>query len=131
MRILILAAWLLLLPVAFAYHLGPGQTRKASDAAAAELSMADRLAKNEQYAEAVEHYDWALKAIPSTMTAQIRKIRIERAKAMMLAKKLPEAHADLKGLVDELQEAPDVDRQALAEARSVLANSQYYMTWLM
>jgi hypothetical protein len=131
MRILVLAAWLLLLPVAFAYHLGPGQTQKTLDATAIKLAEADRLAAAEDYAAAVEAYDEALKLLPQDRKVEARSIRLERAKAMMLAKKLPEAHADLKALVDELQEDPAADAKVLAEARSVMANSQYYITWLM
>jgi hypothetical protein len=33
--------------------------------------------------------------------------------------------------MDELQEDPGADPAVLAEARSTLANAQYYMTWLM
>jgi hypothetical protein len=131
MRILLLAAWVLLVPVALAYHLGPGQSRKALDAAAARLTEADRLAAAEEYAAAVEAYDEALKLLPADHRGEGRKIRLERNKAMMLAAKLPEAHADLKTLVDELQEDPASDAKLLADARSALAGSQYYMTWLM
>jgi hypothetical protein len=131
MRILVLAVWVLLLPVAFAYHLGPGQTRKTLDATAAKLAEADRLAAEKDYTAAVDLYDEALKLLPVERKTDGRKIRLERAKAMMLARKLPEAHADLKYLVDELQDDPAADPTLLAEARSVMANSQYYMTWLM
>ena len=131
MRILLLAAWVLLLPAALAYHLGPGQTQKAMDATAAKLAEADRLAAEKNYAAAVDLYDEALKLLPADRKADARKVRLERAKAMMLAKKLPEAHADMKALVEELQDEPAADPKLLAEARSVLANSQYYLTWLM
>jgi hypothetical protein len=131
MRILLLAGWLLLVPVAVAYHLGPGQTRKALDATAAKLAEADRLVSAKDYAAAVVAYDEALKLLPADRKDQARKIRLERDKAMMLAKKLPEAHSDLKALVDELQSDPAADASFLAEARSVMANSQYYLTWLM
>jgi hypothetical protein len=131
MRILLLAAWLLMLPVAFAYHLGPGQARMTLDATAAQLAAADRCAGEKDYAAAVDKYDQALKLLPADRKADARRIRLERAKAMMLAKKLPEAHADLKALVDELQEDPGAEAALLAEARSVMANSQYYVTWLM
>ena len=131
MRILILGAWLLLLPIAFAYHLGPGQTRVTLDAAAAKLADADRLAAEKDYVAAVDAYDEALKLVPAEFKAETRRIRVERAKAMMLAQRLPEAHADAKALVDELQEDPSADAKLLAEARLVMANSQYYITWLM
>lgn len=131
MRILLLAAWVLLLPVAFAFHLGPGQARTALDSTAARLAEADRRAAEKNYAAAVEAYDDALKLLPAGHQAEGRKVRLERAKAMMLAHKLPEAHADLKVLVEELQDDPAADPGMLAAARSVLANSQYYITWLM
>src|SRR5262245_30708804 len=131
MRILLLAAWLLVLPVAFAYHLGPGQTRMALDATATQLAAAERRAGDKDYAAAVDLYDQALKLLPADRKAEARRIRLERAKAMMLAKKLPEAHADLKALVDELQDDPSAEAALLAEARAVMANSQYYVTWLM
>jgi hypothetical protein len=130
-RILLLAAWLLMLPVALAYHLGPGQTRVALDATAAQLAAADQKAAAKDYAAAADLYDQALKLLPADRKVEARKIRLERAKAMMLAKKLPEAHADLKALVDELQDDPGAEPALLAEARSVMANSQYYITWLM
>jgi hypothetical protein len=131
MRILLLAAWVLLLPLALAYHLGPGQARKALDASAANLAEADALAIEDDYAAAVERYDEALKLLPADRKTEGRKIRIERAKALMLSRRLPEAHADLQALVDELQDDPAAEPRLLSEARSVLANSQYYMTWLM
>ena len=49
----------------------------------------------------------------------------------LLAQALPQAHQDLKALVDELQAEPDSDVAFLNDARAALANSQYYMTWLM
>src|SRR5262249_44649076 len=131
MRILLLAAWVLILPVAFAYHLWPGQTQKAWDAPADKLAQAERLAADKSYTDAVEAYDEALKLLPGERKTDSRKIRLERAKAMMLAKKLPEAHADLKALVDELQDDPAADPRLLADARAVMANSQYYVPWLM
>jgi hypothetical protein len=131
MRILLLAAWLLLLPVALAYHLGPGQARLALDAAAAKLAEAERLVRAENYAEAADAYEDALKLLPAERKTEARKVRVERAKAMMLARRLPEAHADLKALVDDLQGDAAADPALLADARAAMASSQYYMTWLM
>jgi hypothetical protein len=131
MRILLLAAWVLLVPVAVAYHLGPGQAQKALDGTADKLAGADRLVAEEDYAAAVEAYDEALKLLPPDHKAAGRAIRVERAKAMMLAGKLPEGHADLAALVDDLQEDAAADPKVLTEARAALANSQYYLTWLL
>jgi len=127
MRILLLSAWLLLVPVALAYHFGPGQTQQKLDATAKKLAEAQKLAP----AEAVEAFTEALKLLPDGHADEARKIRLQRAKVQMLAKQLPEAHADLVSLVDELSGDAAADPNLLAEARSVLANSQYYLTWLM
>lgn len=131
MRILILAAWLLLLPVAMAYHYGPGQMQQKLDVTAKKLAEAQRLADAKDCAAAADAFGDALKLLPDGHTEQARKIRLQRAKAQMLAKQLPEAHADLTALVDDLSNDSAADPQLLAEARSVLANSQYYLTWLM
>jgi hypothetical protein len=131
MRILFLSAWLLLVPVAVAYHFGPGQTQQKLDATATELAEAQRLAAAKDYPAAVAAFNDALKLLPDGHTDEARKIRLQRAKAQMFAKQLPEANADLTALVDELSNDTAADPKLLAEARSVLANSQYYLTWLM
>lgn len=131
MKILGLCAWLLLVPVALAYHFGPGQVDQKLDAAARELAAARRLAADTQYAAAVAAFNDAIKLLPDGHTELARKIRLERAKAQMLAGQLPEANADLISLVDDLSADAAADPQLLAQARSTLANSQYYLTWLM
>ena len=131
MRILVLAAWLLLVPVFLAIHWGPGQVGVKLDETAAKLAQAEQRAANKDYTGAVESYDEALKLLPAGSKAESYRIRVERAKAMMLASKLPEAHADLQSLVEELQGDTLADRKLLADARSAFANAKYYMTWLM
>ena len=49
----------------------------------------------------------------------------------MLDHQLPEANAALKELVDQLQADKSADPRLRAEARSTLASSEYYLTWLM
>ncbi len=131
MRNLLLVIWLVLPVGVGAYHFGPGQDRETLDEVAALLAKADRAAADEQWLDAEKHYDEALALLPSDHPDAERRIRLERAKAQMFVKKLPVAHRDLLQLVDELQEADDVEPALLADARSALANSQYYMTWLM
>jgi len=131
LRIFLLTGWLLIPVVGLAWHLGPGQEQKALDEVARHLRDAESLAAQKQYADAVAAYADALKALPEGRTGEARKIRLERAKAQMLAKQLPDAHADLRGLVDELTADSAADPKLLADARSAYANSQYYMTWLM
>jgi hypothetical protein len=131
MRTLVLVAWLLIPVGLAAYHYGPGQERLRLDDAAGFLREADRHAAHEEWAEAAESYDQALRLLPADRVQDGRRVRLERAKAQMLAHQLPAAHADLKALVDELKEDGKSDPKLLAESRSALANSQYYMTWLM
>ena len=130
MRTLLLAGWLLL-PVGFGiWHFGPGQDRLQLDSVAGLLKQAGHAAAAGEHAEAVELYDEALRLLPAGKEKQARRIRLERAKSQMLARQLPAAHDDLKALCDEIQNDP-TDARLLAEARSALAQSQYYMTWLM
>ena len=131
MRIFLCVVWLMLPVGVAAYHYGPGQERLRLDDASALLGEADRYAAEKQWAEAVAKYDEALRQLPPERIREARAIRLERAKVQMLAKQLPAARGELETLVDELNEDPKADRALLAEARATLANSQYYMTWLM
>ena len=132
LRILFLTGWLLLgVAGAVAHYFGPGVDRQKLDVAARHIRAAEIAAVAQDYNKAIEEYDAALKALPGGRTAEARKIRLEKAKAQMLARQLPDAHAELRTLVDELTAEPNADPQALAEAKSTYANSQYYMTWLM
>lgn len=130
-RILLLTGWVLLPVAGWAYHVGPGQEQKALDVVARHVRAAEAAAADKDYTEAVEEYAAALKALPEGRTAEARKLRLEKAKAQMLAKQLPEAHADLKVLADEVAADPGADPKLAADVRSAAANSQYYATWLM
>jgi hypothetical protein len=131
MRILLLTGWLLLPVVAAAWHYGPGQERVQLDRVASVLAQADQAAADGQWAQADELYDQALRQMPLDRVADARRVRLERDKAQMLAKKLPVAHGDLKALVAEMEADPAADPGVLAESRAALANAQYYTTWLM
>ena len=95
------------------------------------VKEAEAAAGEKDYAAAVEKYEAALAALPDDRKVEGRKIRLEKAKAQMLAKQLPDAHGDRKGLVEELAADPTADAKLLADARSAMANANYYMTWLM
>ena len=129
MRGFLLVVWLLVPVAAAAYHYGPGQDRLAQDDADRALRRAEQLAADEQWAHAVQAYDEALKLLPGKRVDEQRRIRLERAKAQMLSKQLPEAHQELATLVEELKDSSDAKLRAAAQ--SALANAQYYMTWLM
>lgn len=131
MRTMLLFAWLLV-PIGFGiWHYGPGQDWMTRDDASRLLARADKLVQAEDYKGAVDLYDEALKLLPPNLIGVQRRVRLEKAKAQMLAEQLPVAHNDLKTLVEELQSDLQVDRKLLGEARGSLAQAQYYVTWLM
>ncbi len=131
-RILLLTGWLLLgVAGVVAHNFGTGVERQKLDIVATNISAAEHHAAAGDFSRAVEKYNDALNSLPEGRAAEARRIRLERDKAQMLAAQLPEAHADLKTLVDELTADPNADPKLLADARSTLANSQYYATWLM
>ena len=136
MRKAIFVVWLLVPVAAGAYHYGPGQERIKLDDASRMIRQADSYAANKQWDKAVAAYTEAQTVLPKDQLQLGRRLRLERAKAQMFAAQLPAANAELKGLVEELQtEAANAGSrgtpQLLADARSALANSQYYKTWLM
>jgi hypothetical protein len=131
MRKPLLFAWVLLPIGAWAFHEGPGQDLMALDDAGRLLRRAHAQASAEEWAAAVDLYQEAIKILPKDRRAETWRARLELDKARMLCHKLPVAHADLKSLVDEIAADPSADPGLLADARSALASSQYYMTWLM
>jgi hypothetical protein len=145
MRKLALLLWSLLPVGAAAYHYGPGQEHLRSDAAAeaaarardaartareVQAAQGDRAAKP-HWAQAEAAYTEALAALPGGHVEQGRRLRLERAAAMMQVSKLPDARRELLGLVDDLEADATVDADLLADARSTLGNAQYYTTWLL
>lgn len=120
------------LPVgAMAYHYGPGQSQLALDDSQREINLAaDRVEKGD-YRGAIEAYTEALKSVPSTRADVQRQIRLERAKAQMQNRQLPEAYDELFALKQELDDASaSSDAAFLTDFRKTLADAQYYMTWL-
>jgi cell division protein FtsB len=131
MRKLLLAFWLLIPVVAWAYHRGPGQEQLKLDDVTAILQQSDAKASAQEFAAAELGYIQALELLPEDRVAEARRVRLELAKVQMENKKLPEANSSLELLVEELEADPAVDPALLSDARSALANSQYYMTWLL
>ena len=131
-RIILLTGWVLLgVGAAIAHYFGPGVDRQKLDVVAGHIRAAEAAAADRDYVLAVDEYNEALKLLPEGRTAEARKLRLEKAKAQMLAKQLPEAHADLKVLVEELTADAGADPKLVAAARAAAANSEYYATWLM
>lgn len=131
MKKFVLLLWLLLPVLVGAYHLGPGQKRMTVDRAGQAASLGDRMVEQEEWVQAVAQYDLALELLPEDRLEDARSLRLAKAKAQMFAAQLPAARQDLQALVDEMAEVDNVDRQLLNDARESLANSQYYITWLM
>ena len=131
MRIILLTFWCLL-PVAFAaYHFGPGQEQLKLDDSEAFLSQARAATINEDWDAAIDAYQSALAKLPKDQVQVARHIRLESAKAKMLAKQLPIAREELEVLVNELDDDQNADPTTRDQARAALANSRYYMTYLM
>lgn len=131
MRVLILVLWMLIPVGAFAYHLGPGQSDMKRDKVALLLADANAFVEKENWAEAESHFKNALELLPEDEVATNRRTRLELAKCQLMNKGLPQANEDLKALVDELESEKNPNAGMLADARTALANSQYYITWLM
>ena len=131
MRGLMLSVWLLVPALVGAYHYGPGQTRIKLDATQDDLSAARKCIDQEDFATAIEHFTEALSKLPDDRPAEARRIRVERAKAQLLARQLPAAYDELVVLVPELQQDAATDPELLADAESALASAKYYLTWLM
>ena len=131
MRKILILVWLLVPVGALAFHMGPGQKQMLLDNASVQIRQAEQFVADEKWAEAVEAYERALTMLPDDQLECQRKVRLEKAKAQMFAAQLPAASDDLKALVDELMEEKDPDSNLLKQARSSMANSQYYRTWLM
>jgi len=131
MRGVLIAVWILVPVLASAYHYGPGQQRLQLDEVQGLLSAARKHVKDEQHAKAVELFTEALGKMPAEREAETRRVRVERAKSLLLAQQLPKAYDELALLVPELQNDPKADQTVLADARESLASAKYYMTWLM
>jgi hypothetical protein len=145
MRKFLLFVWLLLPAAALAYHYGPGQDRLRCDQAAVATERARKLAfdaretANAQgdeaakplWTEAEKACGEALALVPPERTADLRALRLERAKAQMYIGQLPDARHEFEALVEEFSADPQAAKSDLRDAREGLAQAQYFMTWLM
>ncbi|HIF01450.1 MAG: hypothetical protein ABGZ23_23495 [Fuerstiella sp.] len=136
MRRVLLIGWVMLLPLGGLYHLVAGPEHQDMDNIGKALAEAREMVGAEKFSAAVAQFEEALKALPVELVDDSRSIRLEMAQAKMNAARLPESNSDLKTLLDEMladenrsDEGSDVQfEQAVRES---LANSQFYMTWLM
>ncbi|MFM1770569.1 MAG: hypothetical protein RJA22_3098 [Verrucomicrobiota bacterium] len=127
---LLTAAWLLLPVVLLAYHYGPGQRGLSRDEAARAVAAARQAEATESWTEAALAYGDALAALPAGDTVQRVRLRLAQANARLMSGELPEAKADLEGLLADAQKE-NLGPALVAEVRSSLASAQYYAGWLM
>jgi hypothetical protein len=140
MRKLFLTLWCVLPLGGAAYHYGPGRARLVLDQAAAAVDEAREhvhaaqgltgAEASAEWALAAARFEAALGLLPKESTAERRGLTLERAKCRMLCSELPQANAELRSLVQELEGDPAADPALLSDARRTWANSEYYMTWL-
>src|SRR5262245_58612087 len=141
MRKLFLTLWCLLPLGGAAYHYGPGRARLALDEIAVAVDEGREHARNArgltgtdaalEWSLASARFEEALRLLPKEREAERRALTLERAKCRMLCSELPQANAELRALVQELEQDPGPDAALLFDARRAWANSEYYMTWLL
>jgi tetratricopeptide (TPR) repeat protein len=126
-----LALWLVPLAAVTVFHFAAAQPFRRMDTIGDHVQSARNLLKQEQYSPAVAEFDKALEVLPDDSMELRRELQLEQAQAKMNASRLPEAHGDLKKLLDELLDEDDATEDFENRVRESLASSQYYMTWLM
>lgn len=131
MRTFALLAWLMVPVLVGAYHYGPGQEKLRLDDVSRLLADADKLAGLQQWSKASAEYEQALTLLPPGHVNEAWRIRLQRAKVQMFDRQLPEANAALKELVEQIEGDKTADPKLRDDARSALAGSEYYLTWLM
>ena len=120
------------MPVALlAYHYGPGQDKLRTDELSQISDAINHYTDQQDWNRVIELADKAAEFLPENSQHLSRQLRLTKAHAQMFSKQLPEANATLMALVDEMEDDTAADTAQLDSARSALANSQYYMTWLM
>lgn len=131
MRKVLLFTWIMLLPLGGLYHSMAGPKHQEMDEIGRTLAEAREMVGKEQWSPAARKFELALQALPTEQEEESRGIRLEMAQAKMNAARLPEAHSELKSLLDELLDADKPNPQFERQVRESLANSQFYITWLM
>ncbi|MEM7784079.1 MAG: hypothetical protein AAF623_12055 [Planctomycetota bacterium] len=131
MRILLIVAWLFIGLGGVIFHFGPGQEKLEIDRINRVIQDARDSVQSGEFTDAVTHYDEVLGSLSAEQVVETRQVMLEKAKAQMMAANLPEARQSLESLLTEVREDEKSDPRFEAEVQSTLANSQYYMTWLM
>ncbi|MCO6044877.1 hypothetical protein NG895_13270 [Aeoliella sp. ICT_H6.2] len=131
MRLALLLAWIAI-PVAFGfYHYGPGQDAAENAQAGADLRLASYQSSQEDWAGVEASCSAALASLKSDDPEVAQRIRLERAKARLMAEQLPAAYDDLTSLLNELEASEEPNAELLEQTRAAMASAEYYVTWLM
>ncbi len=131
MRVLYIVGWLFAGLGGAIYHYGPGQDNLEMDRVGALLDEAHQNVRNENWKQAVELFDQVLADLPDENRGEAQQVQLEKCKAQMMAAELPAARKALEVLLKDARAEQNTDPAFVADVESTLANSQYYMTWLM
>ncbi len=131
MRAVLISMWLFIGLAGLIFHLGPGRELERIDEAGSALTLARYDVADQRWGDAIERIEHALGQLPEDQVELQRELRLEKAKAQMMAAQLPEARLALEGLLEELLADLPADSPLVQETRLALASSQYYVTWLM
>ncbi len=131
MRILLLVIWLLVPIGAIAFHYGPGQNLVKHDDAARQMRLVDYQRTAGDLDAAQKSLEKSLELLPDDDLATRRKLQLELCKVRLDNHGLPQARQELESLLEEMQADPKADTAMVNDCRETLANSQYYVTWLM
>ena len=129
-KTILLYCWLLTPVALLAYHYGPGQNGMARDFAAQQIAIAQTAEQSEDWPAAMTAYSDALAKLPARDFAARWQLRLAHSKARMQSGELPEAIADMDGLLAEMEKGNASDAQ-VKDVRSNLATAEYYAAWLM
>jgi hypothetical protein len=126
-----LSLWLVIPAVAIAYHYGPGQRGLLMDEAGLMVAAVNHYTLEEDWSKTIELCEKTLESLPEDEIQLRRRVVLEKAKAQMMASQLPNARNALISLMDEVSPDADESDSFKDEVRQTLANSEFYMTWLM
>ena len=129
-KTLLLYCWLLTPIALLAYHYGPGQSGLARDVAAEKMGIAQTAEQSEDWPAAVAAYAEALEKTPVSDTAARWQLRLAHSKARMQIGEIPEAIAEMDGMLAEMEKA-NAPATRQDDVRTNLATAEYYAAWLM
>ena len=129
----LLLFWLALPVFGGIYHLTAGEFHLQMDQAGWHLRAGRSAVQKSEWHRAAREFEKALELVPDDQDQLRRDVRLQLAQAKIHSAGLPDANEDLKKLLAEVT-ADDVqpaDPILQSRVRETLAESQYYLAWLM